>query len=131
MSKVLQCHSKGDRRFSALYAHIEIFGKSDSIERIYQASKRFNNNNKKGGKGKYPDYLIINGRAYSNDILSEWYRYLWHIYFIQNKDLFDYAKSFDIFVDIFANDTMNNQAKTIRELVKSNNEMTHSFLNNN
>ena len=41
--RILECSSKGDRRFSAFYAKISFYGKIDSIEHIYQSVKRDKN----------------------------------------------------------------------------------------
>ena len=38
--RILECHSQGDKRFSAFYAKVEVNGKLDSIENHYQLSKR-------------------------------------------------------------------------------------------
>ena len=38
--KVLECHSKGDKRFSALYAQVTIEGKKVTIEKFYQNAKK-------------------------------------------------------------------------------------------
>lgn len=41
--KVLECSSKGDKRLSAFYAKINLFGNYNSIENHYQLSKRIGN----------------------------------------------------------------------------------------
>jgi len=38
--RVLECSSRGDKRFSALYAKVLAFGVRDTIENHYQKSKR-------------------------------------------------------------------------------------------
>lgn len=38
--KILECSSRGDKRFSAFYAKVEVFSKLDSIENHYQSCKR-------------------------------------------------------------------------------------------
>ena len=48
---ILECSSKGDKRFSALYAKVKVFGVYDSIENHYQNCKR-DINNQVVGKGK-------------------------------------------------------------------------------
>lgn len=50
--KILECSSKGDKRFSAFYAKIKVFGIYDSIENHYQNCKRDSNGRpvKKGQK---------------------------------------------------------------------------------
>ena len=37
--KILECSSKGDKRFSSFYAKVSFYGKIDSIENIYQSVK--------------------------------------------------------------------------------------------
>jgi hypothetical protein len=39
--RILQCHSKGDGRFSPFNCYLEAFGFRDSIENHYQCSKIF------------------------------------------------------------------------------------------
>ena len=38
--KILECSSAGDKRFSAFYALVDVFGVTNSIERHYQSVKR-------------------------------------------------------------------------------------------
>ena len=38
--KILECSSAGDKRFSSLYALVDVFGVTESIESHYQAVKR-------------------------------------------------------------------------------------------
>ena len=56
---ILECSSKGDKRFSALYAKVKVFGVYDSIENHYQNCKR-DINNQVVGKGKkvYKKYTL-------------------------------------------------------------------------
>lgn len=118
----LQCHSKGDKRFSALYAKIHLFGEYDTIESFYQLSKRFNNiipRNIKSAKGKYPTHLIIHGNWFPNSDLTAWYDFLWYKYFTQNIELYKYAMRFDTFIDIYASSNGNNQAVSIKKLTSN------------
>lgn len=39
--RVLQCHSRGDRRFTPFDCYVAAFGRSDSIENHYHRAKRF------------------------------------------------------------------------------------------
>ena len=55
---ILECSSKGDKRFSALYAKVKVFGVYDSIENHYQNCKR-DINNQVVGKGKIRSSRII------------------------------------------------------------------------
>ena len=58
--KILECSSRGDKRFNALYAKVKVFGFEDSIENHYQRCKRDKNGNPVK-KGQKVDYIIING----------------------------------------------------------------------
>ncbi|WCK57551.1 hypothetical protein PP175_26155 (plasmid) [Aneurinibacillus sp. Ricciae_BoGa-3] len=39
--KVLECSSKGDKRFTAFYAKVNLYGKEDSIENHYVRPGKF------------------------------------------------------------------------------------------
>lgn len=60
----LECSSKGDKRFSAFYARVELNGKTDSIENHYQAAKVFADGTTglswREAKGKHPiNYAFV------------------------------------------------------------------------
>lgn len=114
---ILQCHSKGDRRFSALYAKVTIDGKTDTIENFYQKSKR-NKNGLPVKKGEPVTYMEFRKLKLPPYFLSDFYDLLWIQYFIENKDLYDYAKTFDDYRDIFKGSSINNQENTIRKICK-------------
>ena len=97
---ILQCHSKGDKRFSALYAKVTIDRKTKTIEEFYQDCKRDKDGNKvtKGKKVSYMEFRNIKLPVY---FLSQFYDLLWIQYFVQNKELYIYAKQFDDYRDIF------------------------------
>lgn len=102
--KILECSSKGDKRFSAFYAKVKLFGKYDSIENHYQLSKRIGDfvpTNWKDVKGKKPTHLHIDGHDYDLKYTEAWYDLLWVSYFKNNPDLVEYAKKFDDYNDIF------------------------------
>jgi hypothetical protein len=115
--KVLECSSKGDRRFSAMYARVEAFGIWDTIENHYQKCKR----TATGGsvrKGQPVDHMVLNGRKFSAFMLTDWYRLLWIKYLDRNPSLVEYAKQFDEFTDMFrGKNTINCQADVIRAYV--------------
>lgn len=111
----LECSSKGDKRFSALYAKVRLNGVFDTIENHYQKCKR-KHNNIKVKKGERPDYLIINNYKLPVTYLTPFYKFLWFIYLEQNKELVNYASSFDSFTDMFkGKNTINSQADVIKE----------------
>lgn len=95
---ILECSSKGDKRFSAFYARIREFG-NKSIEEIYQSSKLFlidgelkSMDNWKDAKGKHPQ----------NDIECRMiYKALWILYFEENPELYDVINQYSGFSDIF------------------------------
>lgn len=115
--QILQCHSRGDKRFSALYAEVTIKGKKTTIEKFYQEAKR-DKNGELPGKGKPFYYLDIFGKILPNKYASQFYLLLWVQYFLENKDLYDYACTFDDYVDLFKGKAINNQEDAIRKICK-------------
>jgi len=120
--KVLECSSKGDKRFSAFYAKVEVFGRYDSIENHYQLSKRFGEDIPKtwrDAKGKQPTHLCINGFDYCIKFTESWYDLLWVKYLDANPNLVNIAKQFDDYHDIFKGKKSTVcQADTIRKYMK-------------
>ncbi len=101
---ILECSSKGDRRFSAFYAKVKLFGKYDSIENHYQLSKRFGDEvpeTWKDAKGKKPTHLHINGKDFDVKFTEAWYDLLWVTYLHNHPKLVNHASKFDEFNDIF------------------------------
>ena len=113
----LECSSKGDKRFSALYAKVIFDGKYDSIEHHYQRCKRkYNGLNVK--KGEKPDYIIINRYKLPISFLTPFYKYLWFIYLESHKNLVKYASNFNSFTDFFkSKKSINSQADVIKEYI--------------
>jgi len=136
MNKVLECSSKGDKRFSALFAKIKVWNEFDSIEGHYQKCKVFLDANgnyfsslnwkevKEWQKeGMRPVKIILNGVILPIDYLSSYYKLLWVKYLDANKGLVEYAKQFDEFTDMFrGKNTINCQADVIRQYVKEGRE---------
>ena len=118
--KILECSSKGDKRFSAFYATVSIKGVVKSIETWYQESKR-DVNDSIPGKGKYVAYMVnpFNGHKLPSTCLSDFYKTLWIRYFNQHPELLEYAKGFDTFNDMFRGKCINCQADVIAECVKN------------
>ncbi len=119
--KILECSSKGDKRFSAFYAKVKAFGKYDSIENHYQLCKRFGEfvpETWKDAKGKTPTHFELNGVEYDLKYLSMWYDMLWLKYLDENPGLVEYASQFDDFGDMFKGKSINCQADTIRKYIK-------------
>ena len=120
--RILECHSQGDKRFSAFYAKVEVNGKLDSIENHYQLSKRIygkrNPVSWREMKGITPSYFIIGSKMLPNELLSQFYKLLWIKYFDKNPDLLEYVSTFDDFKDKFKGKSLNCQSDVIRKIVK-------------
>ena len=115
--KVLECSSKGDKRFSAMYAKVKAFGVMDTIENHYQKCKRDADGNV-AKKGQTVDYIILIRRKFPATMLTAWYRMLWIKYIDKNPDLVEYAQQFDEFTDAFRSKGMINcQADVIKDYV--------------
>lgn len=125
--QVKECSSKGDKRYSALFAKVLLGGKLDSIENFYQKSKVFYDipedryvtfsNFKQAKHAQYlkDQYQLVgftfNDQRFRKEDLTSWYLYLWLIYFKQHKYLLDDLNRFDMFTDSFAKpNTINSQA---------------------
>lgn len=123
---VLECSSKGDKRFSAFFAKIQLNGRFDSIENHYQLSKRFGYEEAprtwKDAKGRKPTHFMINGFTYPRELLGQWYSILWAIYLDKNPHLVEYASRFDKFNDQFRGKSINCQADVIELYVKKGRE---------
>ena len=117
--KILQCHSRGDKRFSALCAKVVIHNRTYTIEKIYQWSKR-KSDGTIAGKSKPFDYFVCPfcGMEFPAEEVSYLYKGLWIMYFNDRPDLLEYASGFDEFVDIFKGKSVNCQADVIAELVR-------------
>jgi hypothetical protein len=115
--KVLECSSRGDKRFSAFYAKIRFYGSYDSIENHYQGVKR-DSDGKIAGKGKAVDHININGRTLDVKYLTPLYTMMWIKYLDEHPELVEYAKQFDDFNDMFRGKCINCQADVIRKYVK-------------
>lgn len=129
----LECSSKGDTRYSSLYAKVSVFDKYDTIENHYQLSKVFLYK----GIETYPETfkeakymqrrnefeLIgfrINGKIYDKKLLTVWYKSLWYKYLSANKHLISNAMQYDTFTDCFRNsNTVNCQADIVGQVVKN------------
>lgn len=88
--RVLECSSKGDIRFSALFAKIDLFGAYRTIEEHYQLSKRigkFVPRHVKDVKGKIPTHIHIMGIDYDAKWTLAWYEILWIIYLDNHPEL--------------------------------------------
>ena len=115
--KMLECSSRGDKRFSAMYAKVAVFDVVDTIENHYQKCKRDAGGNPVK-KGKPVSYMMLSYRRFPAEMLTDWYRLLWIKYLDKNPALVDYAKKFDGFTDMFrGKNTINCQADVIRDYI--------------
>ena len=116
--KILECSTRGDKRFSAFGAYITINGRVDCIENIYQCSKRTKDGDI-AGKGRPFSYFICPfcGLEFPKEDFSYLYKGLWIVYFNEHPELLEYAAEFDGFHDIFRGRSMNCQADVVREMV--------------
>ena len=116
---ILECSSKGDKRFSAFYAYVTLYGRNTNIERHYQSCKKFNDPSITKVKGLQPDYIIINGKELDKKYLTPYYKLLWVKYLDEHPELVEYASQFDDFHDIFkGKNTINCQADVVRQYIK-------------
>lgn len=108
----LECSSKGDRRFSALFARLRSYG-NETIENIYQREKIFSDGRTnltfKEAKGQV---------AVNQEYLEIFYFNLWEIYFHENPELIDYLLQYEGFSDIFGQPGRNCQAVVIFNIVQ-------------
>lgn len=119
--KILECSSKGDKRFSALYAKLKVFGYYDSIEKHYQRCKRLSNG-EMARKGQKVHYIEIDNGLTVHKLeprfLTPYYKMLWCAYLDANPDLVEYASRYDDYNDMFRGKAINCQADVIRQYVK-------------
>jgi hypothetical protein len=120
--RVLECSSRGDKRFSALYAQVTIFGETKTIEKHYQEAKRGARGNVPG-KGQPVDHIILKGKRLESRFLTPWYNFLWGIYLDTHPELVEYARQFDDYKDMFRGRAVNCQADSIRMYVRDREEL--------
>ncbi|MFF2532178.1 DUF6977 family protein [Brevibacillus sp. NPDC058079] len=139
MSNILECSSRGDKRYSALFANVlvNLDGKErfNSIEAHYQNAKEFLDDSGnyvqasdwKEAKawqksGRKAVRVNIYGRILPIDFLTYYYKLLWVKYLDANPQLVEFAKQFDDFTDMFKGNSKNCQADVIRQYVKQGRE---------
>ena len=123
--RVLECSSREDKRFSALYAQVKAFGKEGTIESHYQSCKRDAAGNVPS-KGKPVDHIILNGRKLEARFLTQWYTLLWIKYLDLNPDLVEVLRQYDDYSDMFKGKSINCQADTIRAYMRSRSDLIAS-----
>lgn len=116
--KILECSTKGNRKFSAFYAKIVLFRRYDSIENFYQNAKGFNIYTDHP-KGERPDFMILEGEVFPKEYLKPFYELMWIKYLDMHPDLVKHASGFDEFNDIFrSKGAYVCQADVIRQYIK-------------
>lgn len=134
---ILECSSRGNKKFSALYAKVKVFGKTDTIENHYQSCKGFYTY-RGDPKGKFPDYLNIGKLKLDSEYLSQYYDILWIVYLDNHPELVKLASQYDDFSDMFkSRKSICCQADTIRKYIKNGrksimkdcNELLKIFIN--
>lgn len=140
MKKILECSTKGDTRFSALCAKIEVNGVFGFIEDHYQLSKRLMGSDGKliapkvreevKGKDKRKDPVVafqVGGILIPIDYLSMYFKLLWYKYLKTNQSLEKVLELYDDYNDIYkGKTTLNCQADVIREYMQDNNGVKYS-----
>jgi O-acetyl-ADP-ribose deacetylase (regulator of RNase III) len=137
--RVLQCHSRGDRRYSPFFCTVSAFGKSASIEHHYQSSKVFAGgvrardwrHAKELQRGRVRQvgwqigelYVPVRSNAEGTsfdlrDAGIQFYITLWLKHLRANLQLVEYARQFDEFHDPFRGRFPFCQADVIRKAVR-------------
>lgn len=122
MGKILECHTRGDKRFSPFFTRVTAFGIDDTIENFYQKSKVFLKQDgelvhakswqsaKKlqkppplgWGLPLWDEFLLPNGRWVPRKFhVFGWYSSLWVKWLDAHPNLVEYAKTFDDYHDPF------------------------------
>ncbi|MCT7965066.1 hypothetical protein NG799_01805 [Laspinema sp. D1] len=138
--KTLECHSKGDTRFSPFFCDVKVFGINKSIENHYHCSKVFETPTgkivfpndwrqskklaKSGAKQvawqisemMFPIRSDATGRYAIDDFGVQWYCCLWYKHLRENPWKVEYVKEFDEFNDPFAGKFPFCQAKVMEKV---------------
>ena len=129
---ILECSSKGDMRFSAFGAEVEMFGKTAVIEEHYQLCKRFGDFTPTSiydikGKNRKVDpdkltHINILGVDLPSEFREEFYKLLWLKYLDEHPELVAYARHFDDYNDIFKGKSLCCQSDCIRQYIQQGRE---------
>lgn len=109
----LECSSKGDKRFSAMYARIKSLD-NKTIEEIYQASKIFAD-----GKTGLSVKECKGRKAINMNKVSKLYEKLWELYLKENPELIEELLKYNGYTDIFGKEGCQCQAKSIYRIVSN------------
>lgn len=128
MPEILECHSRGDKRFSALFAGpITYKGvQARSIEGLYQGSKVIDGRArqelyqrpgweavKSDVKGKKPEKFLVGELEVPLHFIKSFYNALWFKYLDDHPDLAEEAMEYENFRDPFAREGSVSQAEAI------------------
>ena len=104
---ILECSSRGDKRFSAFYARIKRLGNM-TIEELYQSCKVFpdgsTNLSPREAKGR---------KAVNMEYCAIMYDLYWGMYLDENPDLVEYLKEYNGYSDMFGKPGCQCQAVSI------------------
>lgn len=96
---MLECSTKGDKRFSAFHARLAC-ERGASIEELYQAFKTFPDGH--GGFMRGLGWKEAKGRvAFNMEEAKLYYAHLWNVYFQENPELYRVIEQYQGFSDIF------------------------------
>ena len=134
MERVLECHSRGNREFSALFAGPIIYKgiQAETIESLYQGSKVVDGRARHELYGK-PGWVAVKfdvkGRAAEKFLVGalevpagmgrHFYNAIWFKYLDTRPDLVETAMGYDRFNDLFARKGGISQAESIRLYVEA------------
>ncbi len=135
--RILQCHSRGDRRFTPFNCFVSAFGRQDSIENHYHRAKRFGERAPRDWReakalkaahrqtgwqiGPVAADVRSNPAGTSfrlDDLGIQFYVMLWSRYLQARPDLVAAAAEFDEFEDPFRGAFPFCQADVIRQAVR-------------
>jgi len=107
IAPILECSSKGDKRFSAFYARLKQYH-GRSIEEVFQANKVFEDGSCglsiKEAKGRRPVNFEECAKLYSE---------LWDLYINENPELIKVILQYNGYSDIFGQENHVCQAREI------------------
>jgi hypothetical protein len=136
--RILQCHSRGDRRFTPFSCYVVAFGQRDSIENHYHRAKRFGTHapadwreakalKRSGARQTAWQIGPLHVEVRSNergdgfrldDLGIQYYVMLWYRYLRSNPQLLEDAAEFDEFEDPFRGTFPFCQADVIRQATR-------------
>lgn len=136
-ARILQCHSRGDRRFTPFNCRVTAFRRADSIENHYHRAKRFGaiaptdwrhakqlkRELRQTGWQIGPITAPVRSNADGSsfrlaDLGIQFYVMMWYRYLRSRPELIRAAAAFDEFEDPFRGSFPFSQADVIRQVVR-------------